>query len=191
MRTMSPRDYNPNRDEASEAEVQISHDEKETPPITAPPLPIAQQPTQDPVYRPMPPQADFSAQRPTAPPPVRTEEFYGEEEREPRRWLAIVLYAILALIVAAAVVFAGRWIYDKLTNDKPVPTPPPSGGQGQTPPPPANGQVPTPTPTPTPAPRSGSTSLPNNGPGDVLALFVGVTIAVAGLHYIYSLRRQN
>ncbi|MBX4190828.1 hypothetical protein KW794_01950, partial [Candidatus Saccharibacteria bacterium] len=41
-----------------------------------------------------------------------------------------------------------------------------------------------------PSSNSGK-SLPNNGPGNVIAIFAGSTLAAAGLHYIISLRRFN
>lgn len=34
-------------------------------------------------------------------------------------------------------------------------------------------------------------TLPNNGPGDVIALFAGSSLVAAGLHYIIRLRRAN
>jgi cytoskeletal protein RodZ len=36
---------------------------------------------------------------------------------------------------------------------------------------------------------SSNNSLPNNGPGNVIAIFAGSTLAAAGLHYIISVRR--
>ncbi|HZP55265.1 MAG TPA: hypothetical protein VFB03_00640, partial [Candidatus Saccharimonadales bacterium] len=44
-------------------------------------------------------------------------------------------------------------------------------------------------PTGGPAPQDGQIS--NTGPGDVIALFIGVTLVSATLHYAYQLRRTN
>lgn len=38
---------------------------------------------------------------------------------------------------------------------------------------------------------SSTGKLPNNGPGDVIGIFVSTTFAAAGLHYIVTLRRSN
>ena len=98
----------------------------------------------------------------------------------------VALYIILALLVATVVVFAGRWIYQQITDKKPAP--PAGTGQGQAPAPPEPTQPTTPSPGGQP---SAGGQLPNNGPGDVVALFVGTAIVVGGLHYLYSLRRQS
>jgi cytoskeletal protein RodZ len=45
----------------------------------------------------------------------------------------------------------------------------------------ANGKSTTPSPTTQPSPQP--TSLPNNGPGEVAALFIGTSVVAAGLHY--------
>lgn len=37
----------------------------------------------------------------------------------------------------------------------------------------------------------GASNLSNSGPGDTLALFTGVTLAAAGLHYVVRLRRAK
>ncbi len=122
---------------------------------------------------------------PQAPPPL---DF--EEHRE-RRWLMLLVYFLVALAVAVLVVLGGRWAYRSLTHkNKPAPVQP---AGDQTPQPPAS--TPTPSPaTPQPSTPQGSdqaAQLPNNGPGDVIALFIGVSIIVAGLHYIVSLRRAD
>ncbi|MBI2009361.1 hypothetical protein HYS84_03030 [Candidatus Saccharibacteria bacterium] len=169
---MSPREDSRNQPDTPETEVQITHEEKEAPPVTAPPLPIVEPPTPE-----VPPE------RPVIPPPIPPEDFYEEEKR---RWPMVVLYVILALLVATAVVFAGRWIYQQITDNKPKPAPPAGTGQGQAPAPPEPAQPTTPSPGGQPAAGG---QLPNNGPGDVVALFVGTTIVVGGLHYLYSLRR--
>ena len=171
---MVPRDDNRNRAETPETEVQIPHDDQPAPPTTAPPLPIVEPPTPE-----VPPE------RPAIPPLIPPEDFYEEEKR---RWPMVVLYIILALLVATAVVFAGRWIYQQITDNKPKPAPPAGNNQGQVPAPPAPTQPTTPSPGGQPAAGG---QLPDNGPGDVVALFVGTTLVVAGLHFLYNLRKTR
>jgi hypothetical protein len=123
-----------------------------------------------------------------------------------RQWIALALYIVMALVVAILVVLAGRWVYHKLHNDSgpnPAPVAPqatrptqlaspnttqksPTGTSG-------TNSSPTPAPTPPSSKRPTSTAnpgaLPNNGPGDVVALFVGVSLVAAGLHYAVALKR--
>ena len=139
-----------------------------------------------------------------------------EYQQEPgRNWRALVVYLLLALLVAALVVFSGRWVYQQLTSGA-SDTPPVAteskpqsteekGAQGkagdssttltpapnsanQTPAPSANNRTPGVAPTPGPSPSN----LPKNGPGDVVALFIGISFAAGALHYIITSRRlQN
>ena len=178
---MSPRNDNQNQSDAPETEVLIPHGERTAPPTTAPPLPTVEPPA--PVTPPVNVAANLSAERPPIPPPVPPEEFY---EREGRRWPVILMYIILAFLVAMAIVLTGRWVYQKVTDNKP--TPPAGNNQGQAPAPPGPTQPTAPSPGGQPAAGG---ELPNNGPGDVVALFVGTAIVVGGLHYLYSLRQQN
>jgi hypothetical protein len=123
-----------------------------------------------------------------------------------RQWIALAFYILLALAVAVLVVLAGRWVYHKVHNSSgPNPAPVAPQGVTQAPlaspnttkkalPPSSTNKTPSPTPTP-PAPNRSTTTpgaLPNNGPGDVVALFAAVSLAAAGLHYIVAIRRvQN
>lgn len=122
---------------------------------------------------------------PITPPPT-IHEF---EETQGRRWPMVVAFIILAFLVALAVVFAGRWLYNILTDKKP--TPPPSNNVPAPPNNPNKPTTPAPAPTPTPTPTPQATQLPNNGPGSVLAIFVGTAVVIGGLHFLYNLRRQN
>ncbi|GEM_PF-529427 len=193
---MSPRNDNQESEAKPGVSVDISHDEKPTPPApaTAPPLPELE---------PLPPRPINIIDNPTPPPPVvpavppiSPHEFH---EHEGRRWPVILIYTVLAFLVALLVVFAGRWIYRKSTHhtSKPITT------QGNVPPAPTTsnqkqGQGTNPTSgagqnqttQTTPQTAANNTQLPNNGPGDVVAIFIGTALAVGGLHYIYSLRRQ-
>lgn len=125
-----------------------------------------------------------------------------EEERQGRRWLMLIVYFLMALAVAILVVVGGRWIYRSVTDkNEPAPTTTTNQPAGQNvPQAPGASQPPqSPDSQPSdsgtaPAPGQGNTQagqLPDNGPGNIAALFVGVALVTGGLHYIYSLRRQN
>ena len=99
--------------------------------------------------------------------------------------LRVIIIALVAVILFVAIVLLARWVYHKshhknqpaaATSQK---TPasssqnPTSGAQS------AGGNSSTPQPN----------STPNTGPGNVVAIFVGSSLAAAGLHYIISVRR--
>ncbi len=203
---MSPKTDNQEPEAKPDVTVDIPHDEKQTPPApaTAPPLPEL-----EPLpIRPINITDNVSTPPPVVPvvPLVSPDEFH---EHEGRRWPVILMYIVLAFLVALLVVFAGRWIYRKTAHQSSKVNKPVSTNQGQAPAaPPTTTQNP-----PTGSNNSNSNSsasnstfgagknqtvqttpagqLPNNGPGDVIALFVGTTLAIAGLHFIYNLRKQN
>jgi cell division septation protein DedD len=127
-----------------------------------------------------------------------------------RRFVSLIIYIVLALVVAALVVLAGRWIYHKVSNNSgPAPTTiaPKDVKQGTTTPNPSPSTKtpaysnPTPTPpqssssggaqkvTPTPSPTPTPTALPNNGPGQAIALFLGTSFVAAFLHFTFKLRK--
>jgi cytoskeletal protein RodZ len=148
-----------------------------------------------------------------------------------KRWVVLVVYIVMALVVATLVVFAGRWVYHKVSNNNgptpttlapqgtnqgaenapnPVsPTPPSTSPTPSTTPTPSSnssGKVTTPTPTPTTSPTPSTnkaggtgkvtpgptpTSLPNNGPGEAIVLFLGVTFVAGSLHFIANLRKTT
>jgi hypothetical protein len=146
-----------------------------------------------------------------------------------RRLVTLIIYIVLALVVATLVVFAGRWVYHKVSNNSgPAPTTvsPQSINQGnktttpspasKTPsmastPPPSSYTTPPPSPTPnkstSPSPSSSSTkktagttapsttptptSLPNNGPGEIIAIFIGTSFMAALLHFTTALFRSS
>lgn len=131
------------------------------------------------------------------------------QETTERRWPTLIGYMLLALLVASFVVLGGKWVYNRFAGSADE-TPKPvkidteskkagtenedkktatnenannsseSGQNGS-----AENKNESTNPSPTPS------SLPNNGPGEVIALFVGSSLAAAGLHYIVSLRRLN
>lgn len=124
-------------------------------------------------------------------------------EHHHRRWLMLVFYFVLALAVAVLVVIGGRFIYHKVhkTNtvapagNVPSNTTAPSTAP-QAPNPPANQNQTNTNQGTSSSPSSGQTAqtpsqLPNNGPGDVVALFLGTALIVGGLHFIYQLRRAG
>ena len=72
------------------------------------------------------------------------------------------------------------------------PSPQPSGGSASKPTPqpalPSSGSSNKPT---SPSPTASTQTLPQNGPGDMAALFIGTSLAAAGLHYLIRMRRQE
>lgn len=121
---------------------------------------------------------------PAAPPPLVT-----PSERRFRGTPSVVAYLALALIVVLAVVFGGRWIYNQTRDteeEKPAPTTEPAPQPAQPQPPSDNQGAQQP-----PAGTQPSDELANTGPGETAAIAIGTAIAVAGLHYIISLRRSS
>lgn len=185
---MSPRNYDQEPKAKPDVTVDIPHERYQKPPApaTAPPLP---EPEPLPI-RPINITDNVPTPPPTIPvaPPVLQHELH---EHEGRRWPVILVYALLAFLVAVAVVFAGRWVYRKATNHTAkttstnqgsVPTAPTANAPANNPPSGASSNQ---------TPPSTNSQLPNNGPGDVMAIFVGTALAVGGLHYLYGLRKQH
>lgn len=190
---MSPKNDNQEPEAKPDVTVDIPHERHQTPPApaTAPPLPEL-----EPLpIRPIKITDNIPSPPLVAPvvPPVSAYEFH---KHEGRRWPTIIIFFVLALVVAALVVFGGSWVYKKITGSDTKLIKPAPAGQNQTPPvPPAattqpSGSVGGPGTNQTPTPAQNS-QLPNNGPGDVVALFVGTALVVGGLHFLYSLRKQN
>jgi cytoskeletal protein RodZ len=116
-----------------------------------------------------------------------------------RQWIMLALYILMALAVAILVVMAARWVYHKV-HDTNGPNPAPVAPQVVAPapvaPPKPAKKSPSPSSATPPSSSSHSTitnpsTIPNNGPGDVVALFVGVSLAAAGLHYAFALKRAQ
>jgi hypothetical protein len=114
----------------------------------------------------------------------------------PRQWIMLALYILMALVVAILVVMEARWVYHKVHNNN-GPNPTPVAPQVVAPAPEAPPKKsPNPVPVAPPSSSSHSTTanpntIPNNGPGDVAALFVGISLASAGLHYAFALKRAQ
>lgn len=155
-------------------------------------------------------------QRPIAKPPgaapiISPPVVHEFHERPGRRWPTALGYLLAALIVAIIVVYLARWIYHKVSPAN-KPSSSPASNVGGNPPPPqpatpsqapaASGQSPSSASSSGLSANTGQTGqpstgqygvsgqLPNSGPGDVVAIFVGVSLIFGGLHYLVSLRRH-
>lgn len=185
---MGPRNNNQETKDKPDVTVDIPHERYQKPPApaTAPPLP---EPEPLPV-RPINITDNAPEPQPTTPavPPVPLHEFH---EQEGRRWPVILVYTLLAFLVAVAVVFAGRWVYRKATHQTTKTTSTNQGGVPAAPTASAPANNPPSGASSNQTPTSTNVQLPNNGPGDVIAIFVGTALAVGGLHFLYALRRQN
>jgi hypothetical protein len=125
-----------------------------------------------------------------------------EKNQRGQTWLRILAAILIGLVLVVLIVLLARWIYHKSHHS--VQTPPAtslksgdqsnlkvSGGDqsqdisGSTS---KTGSSNASTP---PSNSPGSPQITNTGPGDVVAMFVGTSLAAAGLHFIVSLRRQT
>jgi hypothetical protein len=102
-------------------------------------------------------------------------------EYEGRRWPVILAYVLASLAVAVALIFSVRWAY-RLSIGHSVKKP-------------ATGHLKKISLKIAPgsnaiAKGSSAPNLPNNGPGDVAAVFVGSAAAGGGVHYIIKRRRD-
>jgi|SRR5581483_7720779 len=138
--------------------------------------------------------------------PMPIIEGTATRQRGEARWVHVLLYIIVSLIFAFFLVLGGRWLYHKTHHaNKVTPAPAsnnvpsePQSSKPNTSKQQANSNVtktapsttkPT-TPNPQPSTQSSNNTgkLPNNGPGNVIGIFVGTSLAVATLHYILSSR---
>lgn len=135
-------------------------------------------------------------------------------ERSNLRWLHIIGFGAAAAVIAVLVVLAGKWIYDSVSNNNPKPvtiapkstqnhptTISPGEESSDSSVPSTNSNSPNSSSSSTQSTpgktsngsnqstNSGSSNLPNNGPGDVLKLFIETSLVAAGLHYLF--RRRN
>jgi hypothetical protein len=183
---MSPKYDNREHEDKPDVLVNIPHEPEQAPlvPPTAPPLPELEPLPVRPINI-----TDNVPAPPPAVPPIPSameHEFY---EHKGRRWPTILAFVLLAFLVTLLVVFTGRWIYNKTTHKTSKTTAPETSNTSALP------------ATPTPSTSTGgvtaqsttstSSQLPNNGPGDVAAIFVGTALAMGGLHFLYNLRKQN
>lgn len=112
-----------------------------------------------------------------------------------RRWPMLFVALAAALIIALGLFYGGRWAYRSIfSDDEPAIPAEQTAKEDNTSTQPQ--ATPQPTPAPSTSPGNGGAAatpdrLPNNGPGEVVALFIGTSLAAAGLHYIVTLRRQT
>jgi len=115
-----------------------------------------------------------------------------------RNWRTIALQAATALIVLVIIVFGGRWLHHELShktnvkvasaNTKQLPAAPSAtSGSGSSPTALGNSSNSTSSSSSSSAQNS---NLPNTGPGDDLAIFLAVSLAVASLHYARNARKS-
>jgi cytoskeletal protein RodZ len=142
----------------------------------------------------------------------------AKKDSSGQTWLRVLGLILLAAVVVALLVLFARWIYhtthknnsNQVTTNTPAQTPLSTNSSGQS----GNISVPNnqnksttaggsssstnnnnsssqPTSSsPNAVHPNNSSNLPNNGPGDVARIFIGASLAAAGLHYIVSLRRS-
>jgi hypothetical protein len=135
-------------------------------------------------------------------PRYHTATFPVEKSEHGQSIVRILASILVGLILIVLIVLLARWIYHKAHHASET-TPPPSTtlkvpsntsnkNTGASRPSSGTPQTASPNNSPNP-PASSSTNqqLTNTGPGDIAAIFVGTTLAAAGLHYILSLRRFN
>jgi len=118
-------------------------------------------------------------------------------------WVNTLATILIGIILVVLIVLFARWVYHKVhdnnnatentgtlnvtnesNNTKKQPaanTGPSSGNPGSS----------RSTPSATPGTENPSGQLPNNGPGDVAAVFAGASAAGAAAHYAVSRRRYN
>lgn len=152
--------------------------------------------------------------------PEEVKEYYegARQEHIGVAWLLAFVTLVVTIAVIGGLFGGGRWAYRKyidndkgnkiaqtsnntkpqeqsddtteVTEDTEGPTP----VSEPTPETPAPTPEPTPAPTPTPAPSKPSEpakqDLADTGPGDTVAIFIGVTILSTTAHQIYIRRKQ-
>lgn len=132
---------------------------------------------------------------------------YEWPDEQGRDWPRLMLLAVVAILVAALIVFGSRWIYRSLTDspsrdestqtaDKDDEKLPSGSSDSQTPardPQSSSGRSSDDNSAENQSDDSSqagdSTTLPNSGPGHVAALFAGTTTVAAAAHYALARRR--
>lgn len=113
-----------------------------------------------------------------------------------RSWLMFLIYILIAFVFAIAIVLFGRWAYHRVhksnqpastsQTQKPATTPSTSS---TAPAPTQNSNSTSQSSNSSSSSTSAATQTPNTGPGNVIALFIGASVLVGGLHYVLSARR--
>lgn len=114
-----------------------------------------------------PNKGDKSGQEPEKQPEPIPHEY---QRKEGRRWPVILIYGLLALLIAITVVFAGRWVYREVTNNPPSPKSTPTQAEKSAPnatkessQPAANSQTPASASNPGSPQTQSNTRLPKTG----------------------------
>jgi hypothetical protein len=134
------------------------------------------------------------------------ERYYEAEKRERAglAWILALISVALAALIILGLVFGGRWLYRRITNNKPATTTVQTeSGKGQdtandedkkgqaggTQTPPSQGTSPSDTATPPPStPATPNDTLANTGPESAIPAFVITTLVATAL---YRLRLRN
>ena len=127
-------------------------------------------------------------------------ELPAKRSEHGQAWIRIAAATVVAVILVILIVLLARFIYHKAHNHAgPAPavtqnTPAISNNNPKTSPAPAA------SPTPSSSNSNGantgqnagsnSSKISNTGPGNVVAIFAGASLAAAGLHYLVSVRRS-
>jgi len=144
--------------------------------------------------------------------PQEVQDYYQSEKRQ-RAGVAGLLAVgtlIVTVLLALGLFFGGRWAYrtvfDKNDNDTTqtetngtdnAPAEEPAPGSSQAPTPSTETPASQPSSSNAPAPASASSSasqstnsIPDTGPGDVVALFIGTVMVATAAHYVITNKRQ-
>lgn len=111
-------------------------------------------------------------------------------------FIKYLIRIVIALVVLVLLIFAGRQIHhyffvDEKPQSTPATTTTATGPSGSSPTSTSRPSSPSSTSSRPAGSASASASLPNNGPGDVLAIFLGTVAISTTLHYLVSARRQS
>jgi cytoskeletal protein RodZ len=141
---------------------------------------------------------------PEMPPPIaEAPEYTVDDEYESRNWLRIAGLAVLAIVAVVLIMLAARWLYRAISNnDEPsktntsqttptTTTQQNQSGTSQSTTSTSQVQGSTSSGTSSSTSSASATTLPNNGPGDTAAIFLGSVVVAATIHYGLGLRRQN
>lgn len=121
------------------------------------------------------------------------------EVRVPRRLPLLLLYIFLAILVAILVVFGGRAIYRHYhnksstnvktvpANTKELPKEPGSNKSNGT----SGSTATNNSSNKNNINKSNNAALPNSGPGNIMAIFVGSTAIAGGVHYVVQKQRTK
>jgi len=115
------------------------------------------------------------------------------------RLLVLVLYVLAALLIAILIVLGSRWVYHKVhknsststTQTTKNPTSLKDNKSKSNPATSDTGNNKKPTDKTSNKSSNSRTELSDTGPGSVVAIFSAVSIAAAGLHYMYKLRKAS